>query len=94
MLKHHVASPAIPTFSEAYPLAKPPAARRTVPTQVTWPALEHDVLDFSETDKRKHDEVNNNDDVDKLEDAPNSKLQKSLSSLDIDLVGLAGLVGD
>ena len=94
MLKHHVDSPSIRTFSEAHPLAKPPATRCTVPTQVTRPALEHDVLDFSETDERKRDEVKDNDAFDDLEDAPESKLRKSLSSLDIDLVGLAGLVGD
>jgi hypothetical protein len=48
------------------------------------------VLDFSETNKRKLDEAEDNDGFDNLEDA----LQKSLSSLDIDLVRPAGLVGD
>jgi hypothetical protein len=64
-----------------------------MPTQATpRQVLEHNVLDFSETDERKLiDKAKDDDTFDNLEDA----LQKRrLSSLDIDLVGLAGLIGD
>jgi hypothetical protein len=92
MLKDHVDSPSIRIFSHINPSAKAPAATCTEPTQATRQVLEHDVLDFSETDERKVDEAEVNDGFDDLEEE--DALRKSLSSEDIDLVGLAGLVGD
>ena len=74
--------------------AKPPAKTCTVPAQSTRQVLEHDVLDFSETDDLKHDEGKYDEEFDDPDKAQDSELRKSLSSLAIDLVGLAGLVGD
>jgi hypothetical protein len=88
MLKQQVDSPLIRTFSEVNLPSKQPPARFTLP--IPHQVLEHNVLDFTETDDQKNDKGKHVIDVDNPEEE-SDELRKSLSSPDIDLVGLAGI---